>query len=97
LADNPLGFPGHCYVMWTLSDPPPGPEFQKQEAVGYLTTRYWDQIPALWTRVPGGTVDNAAEGNSRYVDRLSVLVNKADYDRTRAACASWRKGYFEVG
>jgi hypothetical protein len=94
LADNPHGFPGHCYVVWSVGVPN---DLENSESFDYLTVKYWDQIPALWREVPGRLVANAARGNTRNVDILSALVSQNDYEKTRQSRTAWRTGVFRVG
>jgi hypothetical protein len=94
LADNPLGFPGHCYVVWSI-DPPT--DVLSAESAAFLPVRYFDQVPSLWTYVPGKVIDHAAKGNTTNLDMVSVLVSSDVYSITRQLCNQWRTGNFRAG
>jgi hypothetical protein len=94
LADNPLGFPGHCYVVWSI-DPPA--DVLTAESAAFLPVKYLDQVPSLWTYVPGKVIDNAAKGNTDHLDMLSVFVSSDVYAKTQQLRNQWRTGKFRAG
>jgi len=94
LAENPHGYPGHCYVLWT-TEPPKG--LLSAESASFMPAQFWDQIPALWTFVPGFIQPQSARGNLRNLDMLTVIVSKTVYEQSRADCVHWDFKSFRVG
>lgn len=50
-SENPVGFPGHGFVLWSQQWPP-APELHLCETAGYYPRKALDQIVALVTPVP---------------------------------------------
>jgi len=94
LADNPVGFPGHCYVVWTsdLHE-----DFNSAQSAGYVPSHRFDQLPSLWTHVPGMVAKNCVRGNLRNLYVLTVIVDRADYEKTQLTCDSWKTDQFQAG
>lgn len=99
LAENPHGFPGHCYVVW--SDKPIVSvncmNGMETESGGFLPRYFGDQIPSLWMTVPGYLTKDAIRGNTRNLDRLTVLVSKSDFLATKRLTERWNASEFKVG
>lgn len=93
LADNPIGFPGHTYVVWSESRLV---NLKKDHSLGYMPRNFRDQIPSLIMPVPGVLLDHVT-GNTRNMNMLTVIVDEAEYQRTQALAAEWDESQFEVG
>lgn len=93
LADNPLGFPGHAYVLFSESEKI-NPE--KDYALGYMPQKYWDQITSLFAQVPGVLLENV-RGNSRNLDRITVLVSEKSFLELKRRARNWQSGSFQAG
>jgi hypothetical protein len=94
LADNPVGFPGHCYVVWesALNE-----DFLSAPSAGYVPNQLLDQLPSLWTHVPGMVARNSARGNLRNLSVLTVIVDRAEYEKTQHICDTWNTDKFQAG
>jgi hypothetical protein len=93
LADNPVGFPGHAYVVWS---PSAKIDLERDHSLGFMPRKFEDQIPSLFAVVPGTVLDHAA-GNFRNLDRLTVVVSRSDYLRSLAAASNWSADNFKAG
>lgn len=94
LAENPHGYPGHCYVVWTEGPPK---DLLSAESASFMPAQFWDQLPALWTFVPGFIQPHSARGNLRNLDMLTVTVSKTMYEKSRVERARWDSKSFRVG
>jgi len=86
LANNPHGFPGHCYVVWDRQSPV---SLQYAESEGFIPGSTAALIPSLYSNVSGCMADHAAIGNMRNLDYIAIRVDKDTYDRLRAVRASF--------
>ncbi len=86
LANNPHGFPGHAYVVWS-----------KKDTLGICPKEFWSIVLSLSIPVEGVVDDRASTGNDRNLEKLVVLVDDATYKRSRAACARWDATNFRTG
>jgi len=94
LADNPVGFPGHCYVVWA---PELTEDFNSAQSAGYVPSHRLDQLPSLWTHVPGLVAKNCVRGNMRNLNVVTVVVDRAQYEKTRLICDDWKTDRFQAG
>ncbi len=94
LANNPHGFPGHCYVAW--SDSPPK-NFTEVESIGFVPEFSKDQLPSMWRDVPGVVIPHAALGNLRNFNALSVLVDERQFEKLHDQCLPGTRTRFRVG
>lgn len=94
LADNPHGFPGHAYVVWSETMPI---DLENADARGFVPRKFFDQIPALWRHVPGVVVPNASDGNKRNFNAVVVMVDRKTFDESRARSHAWISDNFKVG
>jgi hypothetical protein len=94
LASNPIGFPGHAYIVWS-------PEMLKDlssgESAGYVPSSPLDQVPSLWTHVTGEISKHCTAGNMRNLNMLTVVVNRNDYEKTLLTCDTWKTDNFQAG
>jgi hypothetical protein len=93
LADNPLGFPGHAYVVWgkrSRSDQ------LQSESVGFITRCYNDQFISPLVPVPGMLHYNAALHNQRNLESLTVIVSPQTYQATLLAREKWNTKEFRA-
>jgi hypothetical protein len=93
LADNPLGFPGHAYVVWSNksnADP------LKTESVGYITQSYNDQFISPVMSVPGMLHYDAALYNQGNLETLTAIVDGETYKKTLAAREKWNTSEFKA-
>lgn len=94
LADNPHGFPGHCYVAWSATPPK---NFVEVESIGFVPEYSKDQIPSMWRDVPGIVIPHAALGNLRNLSALSVLVDEEQFEHLHRQSLSGTRKHFRVG
>jgi hypothetical protein len=93
LADNPLGFPGHAYVVWrekAIADP------IQTESVGFITKSYNDQFISPLVPVPGMLHYDAALYNQRNLESLTVIVDPQTYKKTLLARRQWNTTEFKA-
>ncbi|HEY9775451.1 MAG TPA: hypothetical protein V6C81_16915 [Planktothrix sp.] len=94
LADNPIGFPGHCYVAWSEREPK---DILALDSAGFVPMHLHDQVPSLWSNVQGTMVDHAAIGNTRNLNALVVIVDADRYRSSRKLSERWRHRQFQTG
>ena len=88
LANNPHGYPGHCYIIWDRCQPE---KLAIAQSDGFVPSRVVDLIPSLYSDVRGAMGDHALIGNMRSFDYIAVKLDKAAYDRARAVRADFVK------
>lgn len=89
-ADNPSGFPGHAYVVFT------SPLSKEQSSFGFMPRKYFDQVVSLFADVPGMVVDNQ-EANQNNLELLSVIVDAKTYTKTLKLAKQWDSTKFRAG
>lgn len=94
LADNPHGYPGHCYVVWSKQPPK---DFLKEETAAFMPKRYWDQIPSLWSNVQGTVWRDAARGNMRNLNTLTAIVDQRRFQNSRRVRDEFETAVFQAG
>ncbi len=94
LANNPHGFPGHCYVAWSAAPPT---NFADVESIGFVPEFSKDQLPSMWRDVPGVVIPHAALGNLRNLNTLSVLIDETQFEQLHNECLSGTRKRFRVG
>lgn len=94
LADNPLGFPGHCYVVWTAR---PDQNLLTADSAAFMPAKYLDQVPSLWTHVRGIVYSKAAVGNMKNLDRLIIIVDSGRFQRAHNLALAWSPEQFQAG
>lgn len=85
LADNPHGFPGHCYVVFAGN------------GISYVPTKRDDQIRSLYSAVDGTIVFGIPKGNDRNLDRTTVMCDREMFERARREAMQWSPQGFKVG
>jgi hypothetical protein len=93
LADNPIGFPGHAYVVWSKT---PNADALKAESVGFITQSYNDQFISPVVSVPGMLHYDAAQYNQRNLESLTVIVDPQTYQKTLLAREKWNNTPFKA-
>jgi hypothetical protein len=93
LADNPIGFPGHAYVVWSEK---PHTDPLKADSVGYITQSYNDQFVSPILPVPGRLHRNAALYNQRNIENLTAVVDQKTYRKTLDARENWNTSNFKA-
>ena len=93
LADNPIGFPGHAYVVW--SELPKVDPLQAQ-SVGYISKLYNDQFISPFIAVPGMLHFDAARYNQRNLEQLTAIVDQNTYQKTLQARNEWKTEEFKA-
>lgn len=81
LANNPHGYPGHCYIIWDRSVPE---RLEYTVSDGFVPGRVEDLVPSLYSDIKGIMADNALVGNMRNFDYLGVRLDRERYLRARA-------------
>lgn len=94
LANNPHGFPGHCFItVGTANDY----NYYSSSSCGFGPARGEDQIPSLWSSVKGLKCHDIVAGNTRNLDRLTLILDSQQYQRYLTATQEWHDGWFKVG
>ncbi len=93
LADNELGFPGHAYVIWS---PNARVNLENDFSLGYMPANYWDQFHSLYKNVQGAVLENV-RGNTRNLDRLTLLVSNSDYEESLDYARKFPSANFKTG
>lgn len=95
LADlTSVGYPGHCYVVFSHKYPL---VLAESQSFSFVPRYIHDQIVSLFDEVPGVVVQDAWRGNLRNFDCLTVVVCDRDFGRALAAARSWSPQPFRVG
>lgn len=81
LANNPHGYPGHCYIVWDRSKPE---RLEYADSDGFVPARLIDLLPSLYSDITGVMTDRALIGNMRNFDYLAVLLDRTPYEKARA-------------
>lgn len=81
LADNPHGFPGHCYIVWDRSAPE---RLEYAESDGFVPASVAELVPSLYADVHGIMADHAVIGNTRSLDYIAVRLDEETYEKARA-------------
>jgi hypothetical protein len=93
LAENPIGFPGHAYVVWSEK---PQVSIERDFSLGFMPRNFIDQGNSLVKEVPGLLL-NRTRGNTRNLDMLTVLVSDCDFKRTQRLARNWSSEKFQAG
>lgn len=95
LANNPHGYPGHCYIIWDRCEPQ---RLQYTDSDGFVPGRVEDLIPSLYSDIRGLMADDALVGNMRNFDYVAVRLDRPLYDRARAVRHEYlKKPTFHTG
>lgn len=86
LANNPHGYPGHCYIVWDRCQPE---KLEYAESDGFVPGRLADLIPSLYSDIGGIMADHAVIGNMRNFDYLAVRLDREPYEKARAVRAKY--------
>ncbi|HNB20934.1 MAG TPA: hypothetical protein PKZ32_00855 [Candidatus Melainabacteria bacterium] len=81
LANNPHGYPGHCYIIWDRCKPE---RLEYAASDGFVPGHVKDLIPSLFTDINGFMADDALFGNMRNFDFLAVRLDRSRYEKARA-------------
>ncbi len=81
LANNPHGYPGHCYIVWDRYRPD---RLEYAESDGFVPGRFADLVPSLYSDITGVMADHAVIGNVRNFDYLAVRLDREPYEKARA-------------
>lgn len=81
LANNPHGYPGHCYIIWDRCKPE---RLEYAACDGFVPGHVRDLIPSLFSDINGFMADDALFGNMRSFDFLAVRLDRSGYDKARA-------------
>ncbi len=84
LANNPHGFPGHCYIVWDRCTPE---WLEYAQSDGFVPARLVDLIPSLYSNISGIMADHAVVGNMRNFDYITVKLDQMPYDKARSVRA----------
>ncbi len=88
LANNPHGYPGHCYIIW---DRRALERLEYADSDGFVPAGPTQLIPSLYSDVRGVMADHAIAGNMRNLDYIVVLLDRAPYERARAVRARFMR------
>lgn len=80
LANNPHGFPGHCYIVWDRSSIE---RLEYAESDGFVPASASELIPSLYADVRGIMADHAVVGNTRSFDCIIVRLDEEAYQKAR--------------
>ncbi len=81
LANNPHGYPGHCYIIWDRCRPE---NLENAQSDGFVPATAAEMLPSLYSDVTGVMGDRAMIGNMRSFDYVAVRLDRAAYERARA-------------
>ncbi len=81
LANNPHGYPGHCYIVWDRSKPE---RLEYADSDGFVPGRPADLLPSLYSDISGVMADHALIGNMRNFDYLAVRLDRKPYEKARS-------------
>ncbi len=81
LANNPHGYPGHCYIVWDRCAPD---RLEYAESDGFVPGRLVDLVPSLYSDIGGVMADHAVIGNMRNFDYIAVRLDQKSYEKARA-------------
>jgi hypothetical protein len=81
LANNPHGYPGHCYIVWDRSAPE---RLHNAESDGFVPASIGELLPSMYTDVRGIMADHAVIGNTRNFDYIVVRLDEETYKKARA-------------
>ena len=90
LADNPHGFPGHAFVVWSAS---PNWRRRDSDAIGFVPK---EPFASLVRDVPGTMVRPHVESTIN-PDSLTVIVDDEDFDHSRRLARQWNSASFRTG
>lgn len=93
LASNPVGFPGHAYVIWS---PTEKIDIENDLSMGFMPCYFKDQIPSLFKDVPGAVLENV-KGNTRNLDQLTIIVSESDYEQSKLLAKEFSGSKFKTG
>lgn len=95
-SENPIGFPGHGFVLWSKQWPP-ARELVQCDTSGFYPCRAADQFAALFTPVNGAFVKEPRCPDPECVEyALVVAVDKDVYERSHKVREQWRTARFKV-
>jgi hypothetical protein len=81
LANNPHGYPGHCYIVWDRCSPD---RLEYAQSDGFVPGRLVDLVPSLYSDIGGVMADHAVIGNMRNFDYIAVRLDQKPYEKARA-------------
>ncbi len=81
LANNPHGYPGHCYIVWDRCAPD---RLEYAQSDGFVPGRMVDLLPSLYSDIGGVMADHAVIGNMRNFDYIAVRLDQKPYEKARA-------------
>lgn len=81
LANNPHGYPGHCYIVWDRCIPD---RLEYAQSDGFVPGRLVDLVPSLYSDIGGVMADHAVSGNMRNFDYIAVRLDQVSYEKARA-------------
>jgi hypothetical protein len=94
LANNPHGFPGHAYVVWTADK---DCDLKLADSMGYGPQCAEVILPSLFKPVRGVLDGKASENNHNNLDKLIVIVDRPVFQRSRKLCNTWNQEHFQTG
>lgn len=95
-SENPIGFPGHDFVLWS-NQWPPAPLLTQCDTSGFYPYRATDQVAALFTPVSGAFVKEPRCPNPECVEyALVAAVDEEAYERSQKVRDQWQKAKFKV-
>ncbi len=96
LSDNPTGFPGHCFVIWTST--PVMPELVSSDSAGFFPARRKDQLKSIYQAVPSLIVAEPAARSIRCLDcTLAAIVDPERAKQTQRLRKVWQRRSFRLG
>jgi hypothetical protein len=94
LANNPHGFPGHAYVVWSADRVG---DLKLADSMGFAPHCAEVILPSLFKPVRGVLDGKASRDNYRNLDKLIVIVDRPAFERSRKLCDTWNQGHFQTG
>lgn len=94
-SENPVGFPGHGFVLWSQQWPPP--QLRLCDTSGRYPCEAFDQFVALVTPVNGTFVKEPLSSHPECVEySLVAVVDAEDFERSLQVRDQWRHRKFKV-
>lgn len=94
-SENPIGFPGHGFVLWSQQWPPP--QLRLCDTSGLYPCEALDQFVALVTPVNGTFVKEPLSAHPECVEySLVAAVDAEDFERSLKVRDQWRHRKFKV-
>lgn len=95
-SGNPVGIPGHCFVVWTESLPVK--DLNEVESYGFFPTKYTDQFISFFKGVPSTLVSEPVSPNPEALSfNVVAFVSPDLFTRSKSRLKKWKETDFKLG